>query len=84
MKEKDFSWPLFASCVATRLEAGRREYGNRSFSREPRELVREVEEELFDVAGWAFILWTRMRDVRVALEGLQVSPANDTTPPKAG
>jgi len=82
MKEKDLSWPLFASCVAARLAVGRREYGDRSFSREPRELVREVEEELFDVAGWAFILWSRMRDVRVALEGL--TPANDTTPPKVG
>ena len=84
-KEKDLAWPLFASCVAARLEAGRREYGDRSFSREPRELIREVEEELFDVAGWAFILWSRIRDVRVALETLHhVTPANDTTPPKAG
>ena len=85
MKDADLAWPLFASLVAKRLEAGRREYGGRSFSREPRELVREVEEELFDVAGWAFILWSRMRDVRVALEALHhVTPANDTTPPKAG
>ena len=77
-KGRGLAWPLFASCVAARLETGRREYGDRSFSREPRELVREVEEELFDVAGWAFVLWSRMRDVRVALEAL------DTTPPKAG
>jgi len=77
-KDGDLAWPLFASCVAARLEAGRREYGDKSFSREPTELVREVEEELFDVAGWAFILWSRMRDVREALEGLR--PANDAEP----
>lgn len=82
MKDADLAWPLFASLVAKRLEAGRREYGDRSFSKDPRELVREVEEELFDVCGWAFILWSRMHNVRVALEGLQVTPANDTTPPR--
>jgi hypothetical protein len=57
----------FVSAVAARLRAGEREYGNRSFARPPTELVGEIAEELEDVAGWAFILWCRLRDLRVAL-----------------
>jgi len=36
----------------------------------------EIEEELLDVAGWAFILWTRIRALRDAVEGLSVDPSS--------
>lgn len=70
----DLAWPLFASCVAARLEAGRREYGDRSFSRDPRELVAELQDEALDLAGWGFVLWCRLQRMREALEA---KPAND-------
>lgn len=60
------SWPSFVAEASSRLEAGRAAYGDRSFSLPPAELAREVEEELLDVAAWAFILWTRVRAIRTA------------------
>jgi len=44
-----------------RLEAGARNYGEVSFRREPAELAGEIEQELLDVCGWAFVLWCRLR-----------------------
>lgn len=70
----DLAWRLFASCVARRLDAGRREYGDRSFSRDPRELVAELQDEALDLAGWGFILWCRLQRMGDALATL---PAND-------
>jgi len=60
------AWPAFVEATSARLEAGRRDYGDRSFSLPADELAREVEEELFDVAAWSFILWTRVRAIREA------------------
>lgn len=53
----------FLDLLAARLEAGRREYGDASLLRSPAELVGEIEEELLDVAGWAFVLWLRVRAI---------------------
>lgn len=53
-------WPAFVAAVSGRLEAGAREYGDHSFRRPAGELVREIEQELLDVAGWSFILWARL------------------------
>ena len=68
------AWPAFVEATSARLEAGRRDYGDRSFSRTPKELAREVEVELFDVAAWSFILWTRIRAIREA-----TTPTRSTT-----
>lgn len=73
----DLAWRLFASCVAKRLEVGAREYGDRSFSRAPAELVAEMQDEALDVAGWGFVLWCRLQRMRETLEGLEALPAND-------
>ncbi len=51
----------FLKNLAARLEAGRKEYGNSSLMQSPTDLKREIEEELLDVAGWAFVLWVRVR-----------------------
>jgi len=58
-------WPGFVEAAADRLRQGRVVYGDRSFFHEPDRLVREIEEELLDVAVWAFILWTRIRHLPV-------------------
>lgn len=60
-------FPAFAAQVRTRLEAGRAEYGDRSFDADPARLVDEVEQELLDVVGWAFILYRRLARRTAAL-----------------
>ena len=57
----------FAAAVTARLEKGREAYGDQSFSRPPGELVGEIKEELVDVCGWAFILWSRLHDLEQRL-----------------
>lgn len=47
--------------VSERLEKGAIAYGNKSFSREPTELLREIDEEIADICGWSFILHVRVR-----------------------
>ena len=56
-----------------RLEAGARSYGDASFRREPAELAGEIEHELLDVCGWAFVLWCRLRRLRAVLRS-EVDP----------
>jgi len=65
----------FARAVEARLARGEREYANTSFRRSPAGLVREILEELEDVAGWAFIAWHRVRGLRGRLERLESEPA---------
>lgn len=58
----------FAGLVQARLSAGAKEYGDRSFSRQPLELMDEIQEELLDICGWSFVLFTRLQKVRDALQ----------------
>jgi hypothetical protein len=48
------------------MDAGRDAYGDASFSADPGELAREIREELEDVAGWSFVLWTRIQRLEAA------------------
>ena len=47
-----------------RLEQGAIEYGDKSFHRDPGDLLRELEEEALDFAGWGFILWYRLQRLK--------------------
>jgi len=47
--------------VLVRLEAGAREYGDRSLERPEVELLGEVHEELVDAIGWTCLLLARLR-----------------------
>jgi len=58
----------FMAQTFKRLEAGQMVYHDLSFQRDPADLARMVEEELLDVAAWSFILWTRLRAIKVKLE----------------
>ena len=57
-------WPRFEKVLTRRLEAGAREYGDTTFTRPLGEIVGELEEELLDVVGWAFMAWIRMERAR--------------------
>jgi len=59
--------------IRSRMKMGHEEYGDRSFSKEPAELIRELEEEILDICGWAFILRARMRRIKAACAELQRS-----------
>lgn len=57
----------FAREVRARLDAGRAAYGDDSFSRDPAELVNELQQEALDLAGWGFVLWCRLERMRLGL-----------------
>jgi hypothetical protein len=57
-------WTEFTSKVSRRLDAGRRVYGDSSFERPLKRVVTEIQEELEDVCGWSFILWTRLQNLK--------------------
>lgn len=50
------------------MEQGARDYGERSFTRDPAGLPDEVMQELEDVCGWSFILWCRLRAIEEELK----------------
>lgn len=56
----------FIARLRQRLAAGAREYGDVSFTRPAAELIDEIQQELEDVCGWAFILWLRLDRQRAA------------------
>ena len=51
----------FVSNLRRRLYEGKLEYGDESFTRKFDELHRERLEEAFDVAGWSFVLWAKLK-----------------------
>jgi hypothetical protein len=56
----DHHLEIFFASVRRRLEKSAAEYGDRSSSREPRELLAEIREKVADIAGWGAILWRRL------------------------
>jgi hypothetical protein len=53
--------------VHARLDAGMREYGDRSWSRDPDSLLDEIQQEIEDISGWSVLLWHRLQQMRLAL-----------------
>lgn len=54
----------FFQALDAKLDQGAREYGAVSFARPAPELLDELEAEALDIAGWGYILWTRIRRLR--------------------
>ena len=50
------SFESWSEAIEHRCHDGRRRYGDKSFTRSPLELVREVMEEIADIPGWSWIL----------------------------
>lgn len=57
-------FPVFTEEIHARAQRGAVEYGDRSYERPLPELIDETMEELADVCGWSFILWSRLRDLK--------------------
>lgn len=62
------AWPFYSRAARRRMVAGRVEYGDRSFSRHPTELLDELAEEALDMGGWGYVLWHRIQQAREAAE----------------
>lgn len=73
-REQDDALVNFLHEVGNRLDRGAVTYGNRSFSKAPATLIREIRDELRDVAGWAFILDCRLAALEAAAGTLSRPP----------
>lgn len=83
--EHSQAFGAFVAALAGRLEAGRVAYGNASFTRDPAELVGELQQEALDLAGWGYILFCRLEAMRDALsEPGDLIPARATDGGKVG
>lgn len=60
--------PQFQADMTARAHQGKIEYGDKSFSRDPIELCREVQQECIDTANWAWILWVRLENIKKAID----------------
>jgi hypothetical protein len=67
-------WPEFTAKVERRLQVGCATYGDKSFQRPVGELIGEIEQELFDVMGWGFILYCRLEEARKKVAMVEEKP----------
>ena len=60
--------PAFLFSALKRMVNGSQRYGGASLDLHPSALLRELECELIDQPGWAYLSWRRIRKLRRALE----------------
>ena len=60
----------YISQLKGRMAKGNHEYKEISFSKDPEELIQEIQEELLDVSNWGFILWQRLERIREVMKCL--------------
>jgi len=70
-------WPKFVDKLSGRLAKGKIEYGDKSFSKEPLELVREIQQECLDITGWGFVLYCRLSAIEAALTDVMKQTLHD-------
>jgi hypothetical protein len=68
-------WPEFTGEVHARLDMGKRIYGDDSFERPLERLLVEIQQELMDVCGWSFIMWSRLEKMKA-----RTTSAEDSSP----
>ncbi len=60
--------PEYFEAVRARLMKGAVVYEDRSFSKDPADLLEELRQEALDLAGWGFVLYCRLQAMSEALE----------------
>jgi hypothetical protein len=65
------SLPDYFAEVRSKMERGKRDYGDSSLTRPLVELARELRAEAVDLAGWGAIVWKRSIELEVAIEALE-------------
>lgn len=78
--ERERSQGQFIESLRTRLNQGAKDYGEKSFSRHLPDLLGELEQELLDQAGWAYVGWCRIQRLKAALAEAERQAPEDTTP----
>ena len=68
-KEKDFQEYLQAQ--KERFDIGAVEYGDRSYSLDTNQLIKEIEEEIFDIPVWLYFLKHRVDRLKGAIQKLE-------------
>ena len=68
-KEKDFQEYLQAQ--KKRFGIGAVEYGDRSYSLDTDQLIKEIEEEIFDIPVWLYFLKHRVDRLKKAIQELE-------------
>lgn len=68
-------------CLALneKLQKGFKDYGDTSFSRNPEQLIQEIQAECLDISGWGLVLWARlekMLEVIRSLPGQTIQPSD--------
>ena len=63
MKYKQY-FESFIQALDKKLERGFHDYGDKSFSRPTNELLDELQQECLDLAGWGFILWVKIEELK--------------------
>tara|TARA_R110002073_G_scaffold326370_1_gene506194 strand:+ start:35519 stop:35983 length:465 start_codon:yes stop_codon:yes gene_type:complete len=58
----------FLDALDPRLDKGAREYRNRSMTKKVTDVERELKEELLDLVGWTYVMWSQAAH-RAAVEG---------------
>jgi glutamate/tyrosine decarboxylase-like PLP-dependent enzyme len=57
----------FVKLLDMKMTRGFYSYGDKSFSRDPKELLEEIQAETLDIAGWGMVLWQRIEDLKKKL-----------------
>jgi hypothetical protein len=57
-------WDEYFKILEKRLEAGAKEYGNKSFDKSVNSLIEEIQQEILDIAGWSYILWEKLERMK--------------------
>lgn len=64
-------WPVFTEAVLERLDMGARQYGDKSLDLDSTRLLVEIEQEMLDVMGWGFLLFSRIQLLKEKLERIE-------------
>ena len=51
-----------------RLKAGAEAYGDSSFGKSENSLLKEIQEEILDIAGWSYILWAKIERLKSSID----------------
>jgi hypothetical protein len=54
----------YFAAIRARLERGAEDYGDKSYELDDDRILDEIEQELLDLAGWAFLRFARLRRLR--------------------
>lgn len=68
VKERTQDLPIFVTQVVTRLMKGNIMYAD-SYKR--RDTIKDIEEELYDTAAYAYLLWHKIQNLRTKVDALR-------------